>query len=219
MRLASRTVTHALFALAVVLAACAKHHAPPPVANKLVRHAPDLSGNKVMLFPVQGSGMGGGGVGTKAAGPLQRVPAVLDSAIADALSAKAPDVRWVGRAQLERVLARSPMLSVDLHALAVASFRRAQVEMIGDPLYGDLRTLGGIVDARFALVPVTAAYVPQADGTGRIEIAVALIDTSLADVLWYGVAAGSNGAANDAAAATSAAEQPRTLDCNGAARK
>ncbi len=197
----------ATFMLALLLTgACSTAHPQMPTPAKVQRRAPDLGGAKVMVFPVQGSGLGGGGVGTGAAAPLRPVPVVLDAEIATALAARG-GARWVQARDIERMLARTPSLEIDIHGLAVASFRRAALDMIGDPLYGDLRRIGSIFDAQYALVPVTAAYVPQADGTGRIEIAAALIDTSGADVLWYGVAAGDNGAAGDSAVVASAARK------------
>jgi hypothetical protein len=84
-----------------------------------------------------------------------------------------------------------------------------KVTQIADPLYGDLRRLGAITDTRYALVPVTAAYVPLADsiGPGRVEIAAALIDTSRALVIWYGVAAGSPGPITEPTVIASAAQR------------
>jgi hypothetical protein len=197
----------ATIALALLAGACAKPRAKTPTADRVQRVAPDLSGARVMVFPIQGSGLGGGGVGSAAAGPLRAVPAALDEEIATALAKRGPGVHWVQARELDRLIARTPSLGIDPRSLAVASFRRAQVTMIGDPLYGDLSRLGSIFDARYALIPVTAAYVPQADGTGRIEIAAALIATFGADVLWYGIAAGDTGAANDSAVVASAARK------------
>jgi hypothetical protein len=101
-----------------------------------------------------------------------------------------------------------------MHALAVSSFHRAEVRNIGDPLFGDLYRLSTLVDARFALVPVAAAWVPRSAGAsadasagaGRVEISVALIDTFGGRVLWYGVLAGTDAAEGSTTAAASVAE-------------
>jgi hypothetical protein len=196
-------------ALCVSLPACGgggrSKELPAPDAPPMP--APDLTGQKVMLFPVQGSGMVGGGVGTDGVARARPVPASLDAEIAFWLSDRAPGVRWFGPKELDRVIARSPGLGLNLRNLAVEAFRRMRVTQISDPLYGDLRRLGAITDTRYALVPVTAAYVPLAEGEGRIEIAAALIDTSRALVIWYGVAAGSTGPATDEAVVSSAAQR------------
>jgi hypothetical protein len=117
----------------------------------------------------------------------------LDGEIAYWLGEVAPRVTWVLPPDIERALTRSPSLQIQLHALAVSSFHRAQVEIIGDPLFGDLRSLNALMNARFALVPVAAAYVTRAAGAGRVEIEVALIDTLGGRVLWYAAVAGDPG--------------------------
>jgi hypothetical protein len=129
----------------------------------------------------------------------------LDREIAYWLAERAPRVKWVFPPALERALERSPSLSIDLHALAVSSFHRAQVENIGDPLFGDLYALSNLVDARWALVPVAAAWVADTTGAGRAEVSIALIDTRGGKVLWYGVAAGQPGPQGAATVAASAA--------------
>ena len=186
------------FALVLVLAACSGKR-PPPTADQtpLVR-APDLSGRTVMVLPAQPSPNG-----PQVAEP---VPG-LDREIAFWLGERAPRVKWVFPPQLERVLERSPSIEIDIHALAVSAFHQAEVRNIGDPLFGDLYRLGTLVDARFALVPVSAGWIRNADGTGRVETAVALIETFGGRVLWYGVVAGSNATEGSTTAAASAAEE------------
>src|SRR5690606_41240524 len=78
---------------------------------------------------------------------------------------------------------------------------------IGDPLFGDLRRLGALVDARYALLPVSAEFVPGPDGTGRVELAAAIIDTLGGRVLWYGVVAGAPGSRSEPAVLASAARR------------
>jgi hypothetical protein len=122
-------------------------------------------------------------------------PAVegLDAELEYWLADYAPGVRWIFPPALERSLTRSSMIEVPIHALAVSSFHYAQVERIGDPLFGDLRRAGAVVNARYALLPISGAYLPAESGPGRVELAVALIDTVGGGVLWYGVVAGDRG--------------------------
>lgn len=136
----------------------------------------------------------------------------LDAEIAFWLTDRAPRVEWTFPPALERVLERSPGLGIRIHGLPVAVFRSVEVRRIGDPLFGDLRRLGALADARFALIPVEASYEPTPAGAGRIEVAATLLDTRTGHVLWYGVVAGASGAAGSPAVTASAARAlARTL--------
>lgn len=128
----------------------------------------------------------------------------LDREIAYWLAEMAPRVDWSFPPELERALQRSPSLSIRLRSLAVSAFHRARVENIGDPLFGDLRALAALVDARLALIPVAAGWVADSAGSGRVEMRVALIDTRGGAVRWFGAVAGDPGARDDPAAAASA---------------
>jgi hypothetical protein len=132
----------------------------------------------------------------------------LDGEIAYWLAEMVSRVQWVFTPVLERALERSPSLGIRLRSLAVSSFHRAQVRIIGDPLFGDLNALGALVDTRFALLPVSAAFVPDTLGTGRVELRVALIDTRGGNV----AVAGETGPADDpATVATAARALARTI--------
>ncbi|MCI0432357.1 MAG: hypothetical protein L0271_01720 [Gemmatimonadetes bacterium] len=150
-----------------------------------------------MVLPAQHGP--GGGVGD------EPVPG-LDREIAYWLSERAPRVRWIFAQAIESALARNPSLDIRIHALAVQSFHRAEVQNIGDPLFGDLRSIGALVDARFALVPVAAGWVPDRSGNGRAEVRAALIDTLGGRVLWTGIVAGEPGAEGTPAVAATAAQ-------------
>ncbi len=187
----SKSYRAVIGALLLVLTGCASHRAPTPETSR--RMAPDLTGRVVMVLPAQG-------------GAGARPPIGLDDEIRYWLGDRAPDVQWVFPLQLRSVLERTPALSdIHINALSVSHFRGAEVRRIGDPLFGDLRRLGAVVDARYALVPVTAAYVPGDTVPGRVEVAAALIDTLGGDVLWYGVAGGDRGDERDPRVIASAA--------------
>ena len=164
---------------------------PPraPVSNAPAP-LPDLSGQSVMLLPVHPGPVPA--TVTTAPGDI-RLDGVneLDAELMYWLKDRANNVKWVMRDAYDRILARSPALNINPAALDVAVFRRAQVKRIGDPLFGDLKRLATITNARFALVPVAAENRP---GTG-VEVAYALIDTTFGDVIWFGVLAGENAAA------------------------
>jgi hypothetical protein len=198
-----------LAALALLLVACARP--APPSADVRQRLLPDLAGRTVMLLPVQG------------AAPTITLPATADAASppvllgADAraglqaelsywLAQAAARTRWVLPDAIERAVRQSPMIDVRVHELTVRDFQHARLESIGDPLYGELRRLAALTDARVALLPIGALWVSERDGTGRVHLAAALIDTLGGDVIWYGVVAGTPGARVDAATVASAAQ-------------
>lgn len=182
--------------LLAMVAACGGKAAPPtPEQPQAV--PPDLSGADVMVLPAQPA--------PGLAATLEPVPG-LDREIAFWLEEKAPRVHWVMPPALERALARTPSMTVRIRALAVSSFHRGEVRTIGDPLFGDLRGLGALVGARFALIPVAAAWMPDEGGSGRVEVRAALIDTHGGRVLWTGVVAGAKGPEGSPGTVASAAE-------------
>jgi hypothetical protein len=182
--------------LAFLLSACGGRSAAPPSPDDPGTRPPDLTGSRVMVLPAQhGPNQTGGG---------EPVPG-LDREIEFWLRDAAPRVSWVFPPEIDRALARSPSLRIDIRALAVSSFHRARVENIGDPLFGDLRSLNALVDARVALIPVAATFAEDSTGNGRVELAVALIDTLGGRVIWFGTIAGENGAEGSPNVAASAA--------------
>lgn len=182
--------------LLVLLAACSGRK-PPPSPDQPQLLPPDMSGASLMVLPAQPApGLPPGS---------EPVPG-LDREIAYWLAQKAPRVKWVFPPAIERALARTPSMEVRLNALAVGSFHRGEVRVIGDPLFGDLRGLGALVNARYALVPVAVGWMPDGTGSGRVEIRAALIDTQGGTVLWFGVVAGEPGPEGRPGTAASAAE-------------
>lgn len=183
-------------AAALLVAACGGRRAEPPSPERPQAPPPDLTGSRVMVLPAQPA--------AGAATPGEPVPG-LDREIAFWLGESAPRIDWVFPPGIRQALARSPSLEIDIDALAVSSFHRARVERIGDPLFGDLRALNALVNARYALVPVAAGYVSDATGGGRVEIHAALIDTIGGRVLWFGAVAGDPAPAGAATGVASAA--------------
>jgi len=192
---ASRRAGRCLLLVAILIPAACSRAAAPASADAPQLRPPDLTGASVMVLPAQHAP--GGTTGEPVAG--------LDREIAYWLAEQAPRVRWVFPQAIASALARNPAINVRIDALAVQSFHRAEVKNIGDPLFGDLRSIGALVDARFALVPVAAAWVADGRGSGRAEVRAALIDTLGGRVLWTGTIAGDPGAEGSPAVAASAA--------------
>lgn len=160
--------------------------APPP---------PQLAERAVMVLPLQSAG--------------GLAPGDLDAEIAYWLTTRGSRVDWVFPDDLERILARSPALDVRPGALAVGGIEWTEVERIGAPLYGDLRRLGAVSDARLALVPIAAGRATDGADGGRVTIAAALIDSFGGTVLWFGRVDGQPGA--DAGHRASAAVAAQAL--------
>jgi hypothetical protein len=191
------------------VAGCARP--APPGADVRQQVFPDIGGRTVMVLPVQGAVPT---ITLPATADPATPPMLLSAEMVHALEAelgywlqeRAARTRWVLPAAVERAALQSPALEVRARDLAVRDFQRARIEMIGDPLYGELRRLGALLNARVALLPVGALWVTEQSGAGRVHMAAALIDTFGGDVLWYGVVAGAPGARGDAAVVASAAQ-------------
>jgi hypothetical protein len=179
----------------------ARQTAAPP--EPTTRPAPVLVGYKVMLLPTQR------GPVPVADAQMQHFPldgAKLDAEIAYWVPQLAGAVNWVLPNTIQRAIDRSPTLGVDMKNLPVSSFQRAQVKRIGDPLFGDLRRLAAVLDARIAVVPVAAELIGPTRAEARAQVATAVIDTFDGTVLWYGVLEGDAGTQGDDAALASAAQ-------------
>jgi hypothetical protein len=190
----SRTIAAALFVTLVTAAGCGAFNrsAEAPTAGVSRGGVPSLRGVQVMLLPVQST---------------RGVAGNVDAELADALGARGGGVRWLMPPALRAMLARSPALDVQLDALPVGVFLQAQVDRIGDPLYGQLRRLAAISDGRLALIPVEVRHRPDApDRPGAIEVVATLLDTSNGQVFWFGVVEGDPGDGNDPRALATAAE-------------
>jgi hypothetical protein len=135
----------------------------------------------------------------------------LDGELGFFLAEQAPRVHWVTSDAVRKAAANARSLNIRPEALAVSAFNGSRVTRIGDPVWGDLRLLGELVSARYAILPFATGFVPDSAGTagtgttGRVEIGAALIDTGNGNVLWIGYAAGDRGMASDAAITASAA--------------
>jgi hypothetical protein len=173
-----------------------------PEAGESQGAVPDLSGARVMVFPVQ-------------AGP--GLPGDVEAEMGFALEGRAPAVSWVFPDELRRAAANSPGYDVVVDDLPVGVFLQAEVRRVGDPLYGYLRRLGALVDADAALIPILLQYrlPPPPEPTeeraseagetvaapepGRGEVTVALISLVSGRVYWFGVVAGQPGPVSDPA--------------------
>jgi hypothetical protein len=110
------------------------------------------------------------------------------------------------------MLARSPAMQARTRGLPVGIFLQAEVERVGDPLYGELRRTASLVDAAVAFIPVQASLEAAPGGDPRVRFQSALIDVRTGRVLWFGVLEGGAFPARDPRGLASAVDEvARTL--------
>lgn len=192
--------------LSVVLAALVACGGGGPEGDGVVPRAgmqfgavPDLTGREVMVVPVQ----------TARGVPTGIQP---DAELEFALRERGSRVRWLFPDTLRRFTARNPGIDIALDRLPVGIFLRAQVEQVGDPLYGHLRRLGAITGAPLVLIPVRLRYrsepvrVEERVLEPAMELSAALVHVRSGRVLWFGIVDGAPGGAGDPATLASTAD-------------
>ena len=179
--------------LAAVMAVGCAGTAPAPSAGESVGFIPDLRGRRVMVFPVQ-----------LRAG----VAADADPEIAFALRTRTTEVAWIFSEELEAVVARSPSVDTAVRGLPVGVFLSAEIERVGDPLYGQLLRLGALTNSEVALIPVAIGTGGQGvDSTLVVEIAATIVNVRSGQVIWFGVVGGRPGPVADFGLVASAVEE------------
>lgn len=164
----------ALWVILIVATACGGPP-PPPGPGTSSGFAPDLRGRRVMVLPVQ---------------QIRGVRGNPDAEIAFGLGERDVEVTWILPAEVEEVLNRSPGIQANTRGLQVSQFLTAEVQRVGDPLYGDLRRLGSLVSAEAVLIPVQVSLEPEPDSEPRVRLWTALIEIRTGRVLWFSVLQG-----------------------------
>ena len=120
---------------------------------------------------------------------------------------------WIMPAELRRAVDRTPGLQLTADGLPVDMFLRAQVDRVGDPLYGHLRRMAAITSSDIALLPVQArAGEPDGSGDSMVSLAATLINARTGRVYWFGIVEGvsAGGAAGALASASEALAKAMT---------
>lgn len=180
--------------LLTVLAACAGNTEPPQPGESR-GFPPDLRGRRVMLLPVQHN-LG--------------IPGDPSAELAFAFSGRTSEVEWVLEEEVQEILGRSPGIRADTRGLPVGAFLQAEVDRIGDPLYGQIRRMAGLVDADIVVLPIAASFEadPEVeDSTPRVRLTAAILDPRSGRVAWFGVEEGEDFPREDPRALASAAER------------
>jgi len=167
----------AMVGLWLGLAACGgPRPVPQPGDNRGI--PPDLRGSRVMLLPVQ---------------LVSGVEGDPNAELAFTLRERGREVEWIFEAEVEEILRRSPAIQARTRGLPVGLFLQAEVERVGDPLYGELRRMATLVNAQAILLPILASCEPNQaipGGTPRVRFTVALIEPRTGRVLWFGIEEG-----------------------------
>ena len=186
-----------LLALLGLAAACGSRSAEPPGPGTVRGFAPDLRGRRILVLPVQ-QNLG--------------VRGDVDAELAYGLQDRGDGVEWVLPAEVDEVLARSPAVQARTRGLPVGTFTVAEVQRIGDPLYGELRRMASLVSAEIILLPIQAAVDTTAGGDPRVRFWTALIEIRTGNVMWFSVLEGESFPADDPRGLASAVDElARTL--------
>ncbi|HSG46970.1 MAG TPA: hypothetical protein VLA43_04045 [Longimicrobiales bacterium] len=184
----------ALASLCLVAACMGRAAAPEPGTSQGT--PPDLRGSKVMVLPFQ---------------DVRSVVGDPDAELAFSLQDRGPEVTWILPSRLQSVLDRSPGMT-RIRGLPVGVFSTGEVRRIGDPLYGELRRLGAMVDGEVALIPLGASLqAPDSLGVA-VRVSAAVIHVRTGRVLWFGMLEGDHHETPDLSTLASAVDAlARTL--------
>lgn len=183
-----RPLPRGLRALAavLVLAGCAGSTEEPPLSTI---PAAGMAGQRMLVLPVQRPG---------------DYAAEAEDELVYALRSREGTESWVFPDEARRTLARSPGLDAPLDALPVDLFLRAEVERVGDPLYGMLRRASAVTGSNRVLIPVGISYreaAPEREPPveSAVEVLAAVVDVVSGRVVWLDVARGEATAPDDPA--------------------
>jgi len=112
-----------------------------------------------------------------------------DSIIGALLTARAPEVTWVGPEELRHTARRAPGVATDPDQLGTAFLRAPSVIDVPDPLRYQLRTLVGLAGGRFAMIPGGLVFRRRPGRTDMTaELSLVMVDTRTGKVGWRTVA-------------------------------
>lgn len=192
----SRATRRAATTATLLLVACA-HTSEPPGPGTSQGTPPDLRGYRVMVLPVQ---------------LVSGVEGDPDAELAFGLQAREGAVDWILPAELERTLARAPTVQARTRGLPVGNFLAAEVERVGDPLYGQLIRMAALVNAEVAFLPVSMSAGAPVDASTPVQLSAALIHVRSGRVLWFGIVEGEAAPVGDPRSLASAVDvMARTL--------
>lgn len=147
-----------------------------------------LSGKTVAVLPVQYVRQVDGGWPGSAAGARDAARAA-DAEITFALEAQGGRATWVTPDMLVAALEQQPTIQgVNPYLMSADELRREGkgLRNFRDPLFGEVRKITVLVDARYVLWPLEVMDVKEEDGEGRrLAIRTFLLDSRSGTVLDY----------------------------------
>jgi hypothetical protein len=114
-----------------------------------------------------------------------------DSLIGDALTNRAPEVKWVLPPALRKIARRAPGIVDDPDQMGQALLRSPKIRDVPDPLRASLRNLMAVVGGRVAFVPAALGFTRETDGSLRAELSLVAADVRTGKVVWRSIAIGS----------------------------
>jgi hypothetical protein len=189
---------------AVLAAACASaprtegDGAPAGVASRAQPLAPLAGGARVMVLPTRYLSVDPEVRWWTAGSDSAAALTDLDAAIRQALQARGVGADWVWPDAVRRSVARSAGSVTDPARWDAYALRRARAgQPLGVPasIHSQLRALGALHDARYALYPVEYTVAPEQlpagqRGQPQAALRLALIDVRSATVDWAGSVVG-----------------------------
>lgn len=146
-----------------------------------------LAAQPLIVLPVQALRLSVAGWSDEVGDPRAYLSTV-DDEIAFAVGERGVRGKWAFAPDLARSARRNPSYAADPYAIALDPLAKSERDadaIIAEPLAGQLRTLAGLWDARYALVPVQMRLVPDGTG-GRAVVHLVLVDVRQARVTWKG---------------------------------
>ncbi|MGI9075778.1 MAG: hypothetical protein ACR2G6_00440 [Gemmatimonadaceae bacterium] len=147
-----------------------------------------MAGQRLVVLPVHYL-RGGDSLGWGArTGATREYLGGLDDEISFALRERGFKTAWALSDEVTRTARRNSAYAPDPHALAAEGLRgllRTEKDRrLTDPLATQVRSLVGMHDARFALLPVEVRFEKTPSGSGVALLRVVLIDARTSEVTW-----------------------------------
>ena len=112
-----------------------------------------------------------------------------DSIIGALLTARAPEVTWIGPEELRHTARRAPGVATDPDQMGTAFLRAERLVDVPDPLRYQLRTLVGLAGGRFAMIPAGLVFRRRPGRTDvTAELSLVMVDTRVGRIGWRTVA-------------------------------
>jgi hypothetical protein len=131
-----------------------------------------------------------------------------DSIIGEALSNRAPEVKWVLPPRLRKLARRAPGLVDDPDAMGQAMLRSPRLRELPDQLQTSLRNLMALVNGRIVFVPAAVGYSKDPNGQVQAQLSLVAADARSGRILWRSVPSGAGPTPGAALAAALASVLP-----------